>query len=97
VCGGFWERRRLDNWGSGKVVVEDSLSVGFEDGFGGHCEGFVGSLLVEKGQSKLYSGLWYADKNVKSACRTFLKVRNSIEQKDGFTEKLKLESNEASD
>lgn len=80
MCGGFWERRRLDNWGSGKVVVEDSLSVGFEDGFGGHCEGFMGSL-----------------KNVKSACRTFLKVRNSIEQKDGFTEKLKLESNEASD
>jgi len=31
-------------------------------------------------------------KNVKSACRTFLKVRNSIEQKDGFTEKLKLDS-----
>lgn len=45
MCGGFWERRRLDNWGSGKVVVEDSLSVGFEDGFGGHCEGFMGSLL----------------------------------------------------
>lgn len=56
MCGGFWERRRLDDWGSGEVVVEDSLSVGFEDGFGGHCNGFEGGLLLEVGQYKLFSG-----------------------------------------
>lgn len=31
MCGGFWERRGLDDRRSGEVVVEDGLSISFED------------------------------------------------------------------
>lgn len=30
------ERSGLEDGGASEVVVEDSLAVGFEDGFGGH-------------------------------------------------------------
>jgi hypothetical protein len=37
------------------VVIEDSLSVGFEDGFGGHCEGCEVCLLFDSNQHEIFS------------------------------------------
>lgn len=28
---------RSNDWGAGKMVVENGLAVGLENGFGGHC------------------------------------------------------------
>ena len=38
VCGSRWEGCWLDDGSSGKVVVEDGLAVGLEDGLCGHDE-----------------------------------------------------------
>ena len=55
MCGRFGQRRRLDDRSSCEVVIEDSLSVGFEDGFSGHCEGCEVCLLFDLNQHEIFS------------------------------------------
>ena len=38
MCRGRRQGCRLDDGGSGEVIIEDGLAVGLGYGFGGHCE-----------------------------------------------------------
>lgn len=82
MCRGFGERRGFDNGGSGKVVVEDSLSVGFEDGFGGHCVEFEVGLLFRSCQHKSGANCSFADDGQNVRMSILVQVRTfSLETK----------------
>ncbi len=50
------------------MVVEDGLAVGFEDGFGGHCEGYEVCLLFDASQYVVFARLSYADRSAELVC-----------------------------
>lgn len=50
------------------MVVEDGLAVGFEDGFGGHCERFEVCLLFDGSQYVMFARWSFADRRVELVC-----------------------------
>jgi len=50
VRGGFWQRRWLDDGGSGEVKVDDRLAVALGDRLSGHSEEYEVCLLSKSSQ-----------------------------------------------